>query len=218
RTDRMEGAGEPHLDGQLGVEIPVDLLARLEQFLIETGAGTLLRDSREQAGHLRLVRQFAQHRTEGLFHLGELRLVRIQIRGLLRFLLELEQQLLLLRARRIELRLLALPHEEISQQSDREEKHQTDRAQSEGQRPPAWVIRIELSELFQNVAHQRAPPVEATVSASLLGKSGFSCTMLSVNSDPPSLVPFVSRMCKEGSANHSEASRLRMYVATRVLD
>src|SRR5678815_5240686 len=37
RADRMEAAGQTHLDRQLGVEVLDDLRARLEQLLIEAG-------------------------------------------------------------------------------------------------------------------------------------------------------------------------------------
>src|SRR4029453_15920471 len=61
RADRMEAAGQAHLDGQLGVEVLDDRRIRLEQPLIETGGRALLRDVGQQVRHFGLVRELAQH-------------------------------------------------------------------------------------------------------------------------------------------------------------
>src|SRR4030095_8894185 len=98
-----------------------------------------------------------------------------------------------------------------------------DRAETEHRRPATRLIRVEVADLFDDSAHFRAPVrapagMAATCTSAWVCSCGFSCTALSVKSEPDSLLPLVSRMSSEGSANHSEESRLRMYESTRVLD
>src|SRR5688572_7735729 len=212
RSDRVEAAGEAHLDRQLGVKVLDVLCARLEQLLIEAGGGALLRDVGQQVRHFGLVRQLAQHRTERLFHLRELRLVGVEVRGLPGFRLELLQQLRLFAARGVQLRLLRLPRQEVREQHHCENEDEADRAEPERQRPAARIVRIEIANLVE-YAHGRAPArfgAAATWSSGVAATCGFSCTAFNVKSEPPSPAPLVSRMSSEGSFSHSEASRLRM--------
>ena len=131
------------LDRQLRVEILAHLALRLEELLLQAGREARLRDVHQQVRHLGLVRQLAQHGAEGLLHLRELVLVRLQVGGLARLALERAQQLGFLGARLDQLGMLRLPDEEvIAARCDQHEQRDGD-AQAHGQRPAARVVRIE---------------------------------------------------------------------------
>src|SRR5690606_14014004 len=170
--------------------------------------------------HFGLVRQLAQHRAEGLFHFGELRLVGVEIGRLARLALELGQQLLLLRTGRIEQGLLRLPGHEVDQSGGRDHENDCYGAETERLRSAPRVVRVEVADLLDQIAHF-APlrtGLRGWSSSALGGICGFSCTALSVKSEPASPRPLVCRMSSAGSASQSDESMLRIYEATRVLD
>ena len=108
------------------------------------------------SGHFGLVRELAQHRAERLLHFRQLRLVGVEVRGFLRFRLELLQQLLLFGLRPFQLGLLRVPHQEIRPRDDGDHEDQADRAEPERQRPAARIVGVELADLVED-AHRRAP-------------------------------------------------------------
>src|SRR5690606_6368537 len=201
-------AGQPDLDRQLGVEVPLDLAEGLEQLLLETRAEPRLGDIDQQARHLRLARKLPEHRAERALDLGELLLVGVEVGGLALLLVERRAKLLLLELRSLEDGQLGLDDELPDTESDDERERDHDRADPERQRPAAGVVRVEGSKLLEEV-HGASPRCSAI---------GTCCAYKVKRELRPGPASRVSMTSSAGSRSQSESSMLRMNAETRVLD
>ena len=180
----MEAAGQPHLDRQLGVEVLVDLLARLEQLLIEPGAGALLRNVGQQVGHFGLVRQLAQHGAERTAPFPPAAPCRRRgSRPCVAFCSSVASSDCFFGARGVELRLLRLPRQEVDARqiaAIRKMMPIAPKRNGAGQRPGSFGSRSRICSMKLLIAALLA--IAATCCIRVRSDScGFSWSRVSVN-------------------------------------
>jgi hypothetical protein len=150
------GADHLQFDGLLGVELQRGFLAGLEQLVGDAGGQRGLRDVHDQLGHFGLARQLAQHLLQLLFHLRELLLQRLQIRGLALQFLEVVALADFVLLQTFERGALGpgheVPHQEQDQQAERDAETELPFA-----RPGAGVVEVEFLERHF-LLHESAPP------------------------------------------------------------
>src|SRR5258708_38565327 len=209
-------ADQPDADRQLGVKAPALLARGLEQLLLKARTQARLRNVHQQIRHLGLAGQLPQHGAEAALHLPELRLVRVEVRRTLLFVLELAAQIQFVRLRLLQDGPVVVPDEHVPGEGRTDDENQEHEEAAHGQRPAADVARIESTKLVDEI-HFAATFLTVVWPPS----SRFTPTVSAnnVKLEPP-VGEFAadSTTCSCGLSIHTDASMFRMNVDTRVLD
>src|SRR5208282_6518577 len=212
----MIGAHQLDLDRQLRIKAVALLAPGLEQLFLQSGGEPGLGNIDQEARHLGLAGQLPQHRAEASLHLGELRLVGVEIGRALLLVFELAAQIELVRLGLLQQRPVLVPNQQIPGEGRAHGEYQRNEECADRQRPAARVSGIESSQLIQEL-HFAA--TFFTVDSPPLSRFTPTVSVNIVKLDPPvgeSLAD--STTCSTGLSIHTEESMLRMNVDTRVLD
>src|SRR5690606_1092577 len=164
------------------------------------------------ARYFRFAGKLPQHGAERLFHLFQLLLVLVVIRGLSLLVLEGNAQRLLFILGTLQLRRAVLDDRPVDAEAQHHGKNDADDGNPEYQRPAADIVDVETSE-FVDQAHP-ASSIPASASSPCL--TCLSATMKRACLAGPWSV--VSTFTTSGSVSHSERSICRISADTRVLD
>src|SRR5690606_6002888 len=158
-------------DRLLGVELLGRFRTGLEKLVLDAGGKRGLRDVDDQVGHLGTAGQLAQHLLQLLFHLRQLELQRLEVRGASLLGLEFGAQVGLGALQAFELVALFTgehpPRQAEDQQAD--DRAETDLVLA---RPGTDVVEIKFLERHLALAHDAAPSSAAgTASSASTGAS-----------------------------------------------